>query len=248
MGEQALLIMLPTDPKRARNRIGHASGRHGIRWRDPNCSSPRHRTIVAAMHRSGYISFGPGLAHLAWRSSINGTLSFRTIRCCGSAMRVVIRAARAEDDAALQRVDAATWSSAVSPVPPPQQGRSFFDSTAGDEVLAAELGSEIVGYVKLGGFYKIDASSHVVELKGLAVDPDHQRSGIGTALVQAAIGAARRRKARRIVLRVLASNPTARRLYERCGFKVEGILREQFLLNDRYVDDVFMALDLTALK
>jgi ribosomal protein S18 acetylase RimI-like enzyme len=162
--------------------------------------------------------------------------------------RVVIRAARADDDAALQRVDATTWSSAVSPVPPPQQTRSFFDSTTVDEVIAAELGSEIVGYVKLGPFYKIDASTHVVELKGLAVDPDHQRSGIGTLLVQAAIGAARRRKARRIVLRVLASNPTARRLYERCGFKVEGILREQFLLNDRYIDDVLMALDLTALK
>jgi ribosomal protein S18 acetylase RimI-like enzyme len=161
--------------------------------------------------------------------------------------RVVIRVARADDDAALQRIDAATWSSAVSPAAPPQEARSFFDSTTADEVLTAQLGSDIVGYVKLGPFYKLEASSHVVELKGLAVDPHQQGRGIGGLLIRAAINAAQRRKARRIVLRVLASNPNARRLYEKRGFKVEGILHEQFLLNDRYVDDIFMALDLTTL-
>lgn len=161
--------------------------------------------------------------------------------------RVVIRAARAADDAALQRIDAATWSSAVSPAPPPRDARSFFDATTADEVLVAEFESQVAGYVELGRFYKLEASAHVLELKGLAVDPGQQRRGIGRLLIDAAIDAARRRKARRIVLRVLESNPTARRLYEKCGFEVEGILHEQFLLNDRYVDDVFMALDLTSL-
>ena len=31
-----------------------------------------------------------------------------------------------------------------------------------------------------------------------------------------------------------------------CGFEVEGVLRGEFLLGGRYVDDVLMALDLTA--
>lgn len=31
------------------------------------------------------------------------------------------------------------------------------------------------------------------------------------------------------------------RLYERCGFRVEGSLSEEFLLDGRYVDDIWMA-------
>jgi len=40
-------------------------------------------------------------------------------------------------------------------------------------------------------------------------------------------------------------NAAARRVYDACGFVVEGVLREEFLLDGRYVDDVFMARDLT---
>jgi len=42
-------------------------------------------------------------------------------------------------------------------------------------------------------------------------------------------------------LRVLGGNASARRLYEACGFVVEGILRNDFLLGGRYVDFVFRA-------
>ena len=69
---------------------------------------------------------------------------------------------------------------------------------------------------------------------------------MGRVLVTAAIQAARRRQARRLVLRVLDSNVIARSLYERCGFQVEGILRDQFLLDGDYVNDVVMAVDLTS--
>jgi RimJ/RimL family protein N-acetyltransferase len=41
---------------------------------------------------------------------------------------------------------------------------------------------------------------------------------------------------------VLSTNPTAQRLYARCGFVVEGVLRGEFVLDDREVDDVLMAL------
>ena len=49
-----------------------------------------------------------------------------------------------------------------------------------------------------------------------------------------------------MALRVLAPNLTAGRLYESCGFVIEGVLRSEYWLDDRYVDDVFMAYDLTA--
>jgi len=59
--------------------------------------------------------------------------------------------------------------------------------------------------------------------------------------MDAAIDAAAARGARKLMLRVLASNATARALYDSCGFEVEGIVREAFLLEGRYVDDVLMA-------
>jgi RimJ/RimL family protein N-acetyltransferase len=39
---------------------------------------------------------------------------------------------------------------------------------------------------------------------------------------------------------VLGGNAPARRLYERCGFRVEGVLPEEFLIGGAYVDDVLM--------
>lgn len=48
------------------------------------------------------------------------------------------------------------------------------------------------------------------------------------------------------MLRVLSSNQAARTLYESCGFTTEAILREQFLLDGNYIDDVVMAIHLTA--
>jgi hypothetical protein len=50
----------------------------------------------------------------------------------------------------------------------------------------------------------------------------------------------------KVTLRVLGHNVGARRLYERCGFVPEGVLRGEFLLEGRYVDDVLMACDLVA--
>jgi len=46
-------------------------------------------------------------------------------------------------------------------------------------------------------------------------------------------------------LRVLAHNEAAVRLYEQAGFVVEGVLRSEFFLDDVYVDDLLMALDLS---
>jgi RimJ/RimL family protein N-acetyltransferase len=44
---------------------------------------------------------------------------------------------------------------------------------------------------------------------------------------------------------VLGGNAGARALYTACGFVVEGVLREEFWLGGRYVDDVLMARTLS---
>jgi ribosomal protein S18 acetylase RimI-like enzyme len=158
-----------------------------------------------------------------------------------------VRRARRADDAALKRIDRLTWTAEVSPAPPPAATDPFFGPrTAVDDVMVIELDSNLAGYVKLGPFENLSSAAHVLEIKGLAVDPRCQRHGLGRVLVNAAIDLSLERGARRVMLRVLGPNVPARALYESCGFETEGILHEVFLLEGQYVDDVIMALDLTS--
>jgi ribosomal protein S18 acetylase RimI-like enzyme len=156
------------------------------------------------------------------------------------------RWARLEDQSILQEVDRATWTADVSPAPPPPVGTPFFDDrTRPQDVLVAEIDGAVVGYAKIGQAIPLRSHEHVLELKGLAVDPRHQRRGAARQLLEASAEAARDRGARKLSLRVLGPNANARRLYESCGFVVEGVLRDEFFLEGRYVDDVLMARDLT---
>jgi ribosomal protein S18 acetylase RimI-like enzyme len=151
----------------------------------------------------------------------------------------LIRPARADDEPALRALDRATWSWDVSPAP--LSDRAF----PIDDVLVFEADGSVAGYVALGTPTGLEANRHVVLIRGLAVAPSHQRRGVGRALLAAAEAAARERGARRLTLRVLAPNTGARALYEAHGFVIEGVQRDEFLLDGRYVDDVLMALDLS---
>jgi ribosomal protein S18 acetylase RimI-like enzyme len=158
---------------------------------------------------------------------------------------VRIRAATAQDDAALRALDRATWTPDVSPAPRPAPGKPFFGPDCPPtDLLVAVLEGEVVGYIRLGRATALESNRHVVAITGLAVDPARRRLGIGVALIRAASREATTRAARRLTLRVLAPNVAARALYERCGFETEGVLRAEFLLDGRYVDDVLMALEL----
>ncbi len=159
---------------------------------------------------------------------------------------MAIRQARDDDGPTLQLIDVATWSEDVTPAPTPQVDDEFFSGdTRPEDVLVAEAGDEAVGYVLVAPRYRgLTAGEHVQELKALAVLPPSQGQGIGFQLVTAAVDTARTRGGRRLTLRVLGSNEVARRLYERCGFVVEGVAPAEFLLGGRYVDDVLLGLDL----
>ena len=158
---------------------------------------------------------------------------------------VEIRVAASSDEEALAAIDRATWSSVTSPAPPPGKGWTFFDDRSRPEdVLVALDGGEVAGYARIQPVSPLESTSHVLQVNGIAVDPARQRRGVGRALIEAAAVEARRRGARRLTLRVLGANEGARQLYESAGFVVEGVLREQFLLDGVYIDDVFMALEL----
>ena len=162
-------------------------------------------------------------------------------------MAARIRPATLDDDAALTGLDRETWSPHGSPVPFDAIPDRFFGArTTPSDVLVAVIGDDVVGYVALGRPTPVAANAHVLELHGLAVSPAHQRRGIARRLLAAAGEEAKRRGARKLRLRVFAPNAKARGLYESAGFVVEGVLREEFLVEGAYVDDVLMARNLGA--
>jgi ribosomal protein S18 acetylase RimI-like enzyme len=155
---------------------------------------------------------------------------------------VEIRWARPDDEAPLKRIDLATWTSEVSPAPPRGPDVPFFsDHTRPEDVLVAEADGQVAGYAVVGQVVPMPSHTHVLEIRGLAVDPAWQRHGAGRLLVEACVTQATRQGARKLTLRVLGWNTRARRLYESCGFRTEGILQDEFFLDGHYVDDVLMA-------
>lgn len=154
---------------------------------------------------------------------------------------VEVRDAVADDEVALRTVDLENWSPLASPGPPRDpEWRFFGERVRPDEVQVATVAGEVVGYVILQQ-PRLPSQHHVLVVNGLAVLPAHQRRGIGRRLVEAAQRRAVARGGRRVTLRVLGTNPHAQQLYESCGFEVEGVLREEFRLDGRWVDDVLMA-------
>ena len=77
---------------------------------------------------------------------------------------------------------------------------------------------------------------------GMGLLPAFRGRGLGAALTSATLTEARRRRLVRIELTVHADNSRAVALYERIGFKTEGVLRDAVRLDGRYKDLILMAI------
>jgi ribosomal protein S18 acetylase RimI-like enzyme len=88
-----------------------------------------------------------------------------------------------------------------------------------DLPLVAELGGSAAGMA----WAKVDANvSSRVNLFQVWVAPDSRGHGVAAALLDAALAWARSLGAREMQLGVVCGNDTARRLYERAGFRAIG--------------------------
>ncbi|WP_273124828.1 GNAT family N-acetyltransferase [Bacillus weihaiensis] len=106
-------------------------------------------------------------------------------------------------------------------------------------LLVAEVENEIVGFLRCIG-NDLKRTSHRVEF-GLGVVKEHWGIGIGKNLLQQFIKWADCNGIRKITLQVLETNKKARTLYEKEGFIVEGILRDDKLLSDgNYYQTIIM--------
>ncbi|BCW59663.1 ribosomal protein S18-alanine N-acetyltransferase [Arthrobacter sp. StoSoilB20] len=103
----------------------------------------------------------------------------------------------------------------------------FFDELAQPETrryVVAEVAGEIVAYA---GLMCIEP---IADVQTIAVVPEFEGKGIGSAVLTELITEARRRRAADVLLEVRADNPRAQQLYLRFGF-------EQIHVRPRYYRD-----------
>ena len=77
---------------------------------------------------------------------------------------------------------------------------------------------------------------------GMGVVSEHRGRGIGFRLLGAALEEAFRRGLGRIELDVRVDNLRAIALYEKVGFKREGVIRDAFFVDGEYCDAITMAV------
>jgi ribosomal protein S18 acetylase RimI-like enzyme len=155
---------------------------------------------------------------------------------------IQVREARALDEAGLARLEAVAWSpDSGFPSVISRSGAAFFGAASPPAAhLVAERQGAVVGYIRLAPSTPLPENAHVILVAGLAVDPGARRLGVGRALLEAAEQRARERGARKLSLHVLSTNAGAQRLYDEAGFEREGVLRAEFLIEGRYVDDILL--------
>ena len=75
------------------------------------------------------------------------------------------------------------------------------------------------------------------------IGPAGQDRGLGTEATRLVVGYGFERLGlHRIALEVYAFNPRARRVYEKAGFRVEGVLRESLRYGDQWIDATVMSI------
>ena len=105
----------------------------------------------------------------------------------------------------------------------------------------AVVGSKIVGQVDLHSFRDSSKSEHVRNL-GMLIIHGYREIGVGTALMDYAIRwAMENPQVEKVTLGVFSNNGRAKKLYEKFGFQVDGVIKNMFKINGEYVDEIQMS-------
>lgn len=98
--------------------------------------------------------------------------------------------------------------------------------------IVACVDGGVVGYA---GMWQVFDEGHITNI---AVHPEFRRNGVGSALMEGLVAAAREQGISRMTLEVRKSNITAQNLYSRFGFR-EGGLRKGYYA-DNHEDALIM--------
>lgn len=117
----------------------------------------------------------------------------------------------------------------------------FLDNLDNAHTFIAESERIIVGYIKL----VIDdekRKKHKARIS-IAIHPDYQGNGIGSRLFKEIIDLAENwLMLRKLELTVLEKNQKGIDLYKKYGFEIEGVSREDTVVNGRYENVIHMGM------
>ena len=108
-------------------------------------------------------------------------------------------------------------------------------------IYIAEVDDSIAGSITLRGRDNRKRLAHVGEI-GIVVAKDYWGQGIGGALLNKVIDHARSTGMKKLSLKVLDDNERAVTLYEKLGFKREGLLIDEVKIEGRYYNYIVMGL------
>ena len=178
------------------------------------------------------------------RIGLTGSLRAGGERAPGN--RVEIAAVRLRHAEALRRVfDTIARERRYLPVfeaPPLDDVRRYIqDAIEKDDPAIVALGGDaVVGWCDIRRDAQPTAAHRGV--LGMGVIPPWRGRGVGSRLIEAALGLARERCFVRIELEVFADNHPAIALYQKFGFVREGIRRDAIAIDGRYCDSILLAI------
>ncbi len=160
-------------------------------------------------------------------------------------MTIKIRAAEPDDYAAIHETMMQPLAQAQTlqlPYASVEMWRKRLAETpAGDHVLVAEIDGKVVGNLGLHAAAKSMRRRHA-GFVGMSVHDAWHRRGVGLALMKAAIDLADNwLQYTRLELTAYTDNPGALALYQKCGFEIEGTLRQYAIRDGVFVDAYTMA-------
>lgn len=138
--------------------------------------------------------------------------------------------------------DLVVRSAPFRPVPRAEHDAWFEQIRRRDDVRIFGIREDgrLVGTCQLHSIHPVHRSA---ELQIRIGEPDARGRGVGAAATGRLLEIGFRELGlHRIHLHVLATNEPARRLYERAGFRVEGVQREAACIDGAWVDIVLMAI------
>jgi RimJ/RimL family protein N-acetyltransferase len=143
----------------------------------------------------------------------------------GPVAQFTVRPASVDDAQALAELFAAVAEErdGIATEPPVDIGQraAQFARTSASSIVAAADG-QIIGMIH------VEISRHGFGEIGMLVDRGWRGRGVGSALVQAAVGLAREQGLHKLSLEVFAHNTGAIALYRKCGFVEEGRRTRQY--------------------
>lgn len=156
-------------------------------------------------------------------------------------LEIKIRYSTEADLPGLFAIDQQIWTTQNSPGPVLASTLTEYGChyPAGSQLVAVK-GQQVLGMISWNPVPPFASARFTWDI-GIGISPTAQHQGVGRQLMTELKQQARQSGIHRIELRVLATNLVARQFYAQQGFQVEGVGRDAFYLDGRFVDDYSLA-------